>query len=212
MEQHRSGGALEEADLPTSLSGPQILAIMDQLTVMEATWHAGNPLAQTVYTSHYILRQERCDSAAQGTPNKACTQLVQLCTESQQIRTVLVEVCEVRQIITKPDIARDALTEVDTGSAMLCLVQAAFVQDQSLGVSVGILHCSEGGSADCERPGHHCRCVRCKCLSGPCPITMQKAAEHVSHQARSFKITNQRHHMHATHRTANVIPNSRGRM
>ena len=70
MEQHRSGGSLEEADIPTSLSAPQILAIMDQLTVMEATWHAGNPLAQTVYTSHYLLRQERCGSAAQRTPTK----------------------------------------------------------------------------------------------------------------------------------------------
>jgi hypothetical protein len=50
---------MDETQAPIDLNGPQIIAIMDQLAVMEASWHAGHSLAQTVYTCHYLLHQKR---------------------------------------------------------------------------------------------------------------------------------------------------------
>lgn len=51
---------LEAGAAPTELSPQQTLAVMDRLFEMEATWHNGGSLAQTVYTCLYMLRPERC--------------------------------------------------------------------------------------------------------------------------------------------------------
>ena len=59
MAQNQQEGSNVETEAPTDLSGPQVIAVMDQLAVMEASWHAGHSLAQTVYTCHYLLHQER---------------------------------------------------------------------------------------------------------------------------------------------------------
>ena len=59
MAQNQQEGSNTEKEAPTDLSGPQIIAVMDQMAVMEASWHAGHSLAQTVYTCHYLLHQER---------------------------------------------------------------------------------------------------------------------------------------------------------
>ena len=64
MEQNRPTDATRIAEPPTDLTGPQLLAIMNHLAVMEATWHAGNSLAQTVFTCQYLLN-----------PTRSCTQL-----------------------------------------------------------------------------------------------------------------------------------------
>lgn len=49
----------EEA-APTDLVADQVLAVMDRLAAMEATWHAGQPLAQTLYTCFYMIDPSRC--------------------------------------------------------------------------------------------------------------------------------------------------------
>ena len=50
---------IEEGAAPLPLSSNQCLAVMDQLLAMEATWHSGGSLAQTVYSCLYMLRPER---------------------------------------------------------------------------------------------------------------------------------------------------------
>lgn len=44
---------------PVDMPLQQLLATLDQLMVMEASWHAGNALAQTVFTSLHMLNVER---------------------------------------------------------------------------------------------------------------------------------------------------------
>lgn len=44
---------------PVEMHLKQLLATLDQLMVMEASWHAGNALAQTVFTSLHMLNVER---------------------------------------------------------------------------------------------------------------------------------------------------------
>lgn len=50
---------LQQGAAPTDLSNDQMLAIIDKLMVMEASWHSGNPLAQTIYTCLYVLQPAR---------------------------------------------------------------------------------------------------------------------------------------------------------
>jgi Mak10 subunit, NatC N(alpha)-terminal acetyltransferase len=38
----------------------QVLAVMDCLTALEAAWHAGHFLPQSVYTCLYMLLPDRC--------------------------------------------------------------------------------------------------------------------------------------------------------
>lgn len=59
MQENQPESSAAEAAVPTDLTGRQVLAIMDTLLVMEATWHQGSALAQTIYTCHYLLHQER---------------------------------------------------------------------------------------------------------------------------------------------------------
>ncbi len=44
---------------PVSLPPRLLLAVMDRLLVLEATWHAGSMLPQTIFTSLYMLQPDR---------------------------------------------------------------------------------------------------------------------------------------------------------
>ena len=59
--------AIAEGEAPLDLSPEQLLAVLDELFVMEASWHCGNSPLQTVYTCLYMLKLERC--AVEGDPN-----------------------------------------------------------------------------------------------------------------------------------------------
>ncbi|KAK9803567.1 hypothetical protein WJX72_000681 [[Myrmecia] bisecta] len=50
---------IAEGAAPVDLTSGQLLAVMDQLMALEAMWHTGHSLAQTVFTSLYMLRPER---------------------------------------------------------------------------------------------------------------------------------------------------------
>lgn len=67
-----SGGA------PTSLPPRQLLAVMDRLLTLEATWHSGSLLPQTVFTSLYMLRPDRL--AANAPLHAFCLALRSTCT------------------------------------------------------------------------------------------------------------------------------------
>ena len=60
MQENQPESSAREATVPTELTDSQIIATMDNLCLMEATWHQGSALAQTIYTCHYLLHQERC--------------------------------------------------------------------------------------------------------------------------------------------------------
>ena len=64
---HQDVGTPEEliasGHAPIDLSAPQLLNLMDQLMVMEAAWHGGGMLPQTVFTSLYMLQTDRCFGA-----------------------------------------------------------------------------------------------------------------------------------------------------
>ena len=66
---------IEEGLAPAELSPEQTLAVMDRLFEMEATWHHGGSLAQTVFTCLYMLRPERCSKACHAflRPHKSPT-------------------------------------------------------------------------------------------------------------------------------------------
>ncbi|KAL4459016.1 hypothetical protein ABPG75_013881 [Micractinium tetrahymenae] len=49
---------------PASLPPRPLLAVMDRLLVLEATWHAGSMLPQTVFTSLYMLQPDRLSANA----------------------------------------------------------------------------------------------------------------------------------------------------
>ncbi len=61
---HQDVGTPEEliaaGHAPIDLSAPQLLNLMDQLMVLEAAWHDGGMLPQTVFTSLYMLQTDRC--------------------------------------------------------------------------------------------------------------------------------------------------------
>lgn len=48
---------------PVTPPPPQLLAILDRLLVAEAAWHKGAMLPQTVFSSLYMLRPDRCVQA-----------------------------------------------------------------------------------------------------------------------------------------------------
>ena len=58
--QPQKGPAAREFNLEPQLSGAQLVQLMDHLLCLEATWHKGSSLAQTVYSSHYMMQQARC--------------------------------------------------------------------------------------------------------------------------------------------------------
>jgi len=50
---------VEQGLAPLELSHQQHLAILDQLAAMQASWHVGNSLAQTVFVCLYMLKPDR---------------------------------------------------------------------------------------------------------------------------------------------------------
>jgi hypothetical protein len=51
---------LQERPLPLDLSKAQLVSWMDHLLALEATWHVGGALAQTVYSSLHMMQIPRC--------------------------------------------------------------------------------------------------------------------------------------------------------
>ena len=49
-----------EETAPLVLSPAAQLAVADRLLALEATWHGGHTLAQTVFTCLYLLNPDRC--------------------------------------------------------------------------------------------------------------------------------------------------------
>ncbi len=49
----------EEGHAPLDLTLQQCIDVMDHLLQLEATWHAGSSLAQTIYSSLYMLLLDR---------------------------------------------------------------------------------------------------------------------------------------------------------
>ena len=45
---------------PLKLSGSQLIATLDHLAAMQASWHRGNSIAQTVFVCLYMLKPDRC--------------------------------------------------------------------------------------------------------------------------------------------------------
>lgn len=54
---------IEAGQAPIDLSAQQLLGLMDRLMVLEAAWHHGALLPQTVFTSLYMLQIDRCAAA-----------------------------------------------------------------------------------------------------------------------------------------------------
>lgn len=52
---------IEEGLAPVELSVPQLIATLDHLAAMQASWHVGNSMAQTVFICLYMLRPDRQD-------------------------------------------------------------------------------------------------------------------------------------------------------
>ena len=50
---------VEQGLAPLELSHQQHIAILDQLAAMQASWHVGNSLAQTVFVCLYMLKPDR---------------------------------------------------------------------------------------------------------------------------------------------------------
>ena len=50
---------VEQGLAPTELGFPQLIATLDHLAAMQASWHAGNSLAQTVFVCLYMLKPDR---------------------------------------------------------------------------------------------------------------------------------------------------------
>ncbi len=50
---------LEERPLQLDLSPEQLLSVMDHLLCLEAAWHCGSSLAQTIYSSLYMMQIPR---------------------------------------------------------------------------------------------------------------------------------------------------------
>jgi N-alpha-acetyltransferase 35, NatC auxiliary subunit len=50
---------IEQGAAPLHLDAAQTIAVVDRLLRLEALWHAGYPLAQTIFTSLYMLRPAR---------------------------------------------------------------------------------------------------------------------------------------------------------
>lgn len=73
-----AGAVSEEPPLPLSerpltleLSPEQLLSIMDHLLALEASWHSGSPLAQTVYSSLYMMQLPRWGDCWRGDASRA---------------------------------------------------------------------------------------------------------------------------------------------
>jgi hypothetical protein len=56
----------EEGAAPLDLSPQQCVDVMDQLLQLEATWHTGSSLAQTIYSSLYMLLLDRWAGLVRG--------------------------------------------------------------------------------------------------------------------------------------------------
>ena len=50
---------VQQGHAPEELSSNEALAVMDKLLALQASWHAGNSLPQTVFTCLYLLRPDR---------------------------------------------------------------------------------------------------------------------------------------------------------
>lgn len=51
---------------PLELSSSQLIATLDHLAAMQASWHTGNSIAQTVFVCLYMLKPDRSDESLFG--------------------------------------------------------------------------------------------------------------------------------------------------
>ena len=50
---------IQQGEAPVDLPPDQLLAVMDHLLALEASWHAGHNLAQTVFVCLYMIQPKR---------------------------------------------------------------------------------------------------------------------------------------------------------
>ncbi|GBF89805.1 hypothetical protein Rsub_02975, partial [Raphidocelis subcapitata] len=79
---------LAERPLPLDLSPQQLLAWMDRLLRLEATWHVGGALAQTVYSCLQMMQLDRL--SANPTVSGYCRALHALC---QEVNALVLQGC-----------------------------------------------------------------------------------------------------------------------
>jgi len=58
-EVRSAGELIAEGLAPVDLEPVTLLAVMDRLMAMEATWHLGSLLPQTIFTCLYLLEPDR---------------------------------------------------------------------------------------------------------------------------------------------------------
>ena len=57
---------IDQGLAPLELSGSQLVATFDRLAAMQASWHSGNTIAQTVFVCLYMLKPDRCKKRTYG--------------------------------------------------------------------------------------------------------------------------------------------------
>ena len=57
---------IDQGLAPLELSGSQLIATLDRLAAMQASWHSGNTIAQTVFVCLYMLKPNRCKKCTYG--------------------------------------------------------------------------------------------------------------------------------------------------
>lgn len=58
---------------PDVLSSEEVLAVADKLFALQASWHVGNSLPQTVFTCLYLLKPDRCSTYELCTVQLQCS-------------------------------------------------------------------------------------------------------------------------------------------
>lgn len=53
---------LQDRPLKLDMSRTELISWMDHMLCLEATWHVGGALAQTVYSSLHMMQIHRCES------------------------------------------------------------------------------------------------------------------------------------------------------
>jgi hypothetical protein len=82
---------IAQGNAPLDLLPRQLLAVMDRLLVLEATWHTGSMLPQTVFTSLYMLQIDRCPLWGGGGGRGSGCRLD--CGESEQAAAAAAHTC-----------------------------------------------------------------------------------------------------------------------
>ncbi|KAL3159878.1 hypothetical protein ABBQ38_010276 [Trebouxia sp. C0009 RCD-2024] len=82
---------------PLDLTGSQLIATFDRLAAMQASWHSGNSIAQTVFVCLYLLKPDR---AVQNTSLSAYCEAVRASCSAVRNIVLQASVCEEEDFIT----------------------------------------------------------------------------------------------------------------